>query len=158
MIDNKICPTCGKKGHLVDGATVKSMLAVSLRYIQDTSYRFCATPECEVIYYSNDSNSIFTRHQVRERVYQKEAEVDDVLLCYCFRHTTGDIRRQFEQSAQKTLIEDIEAGIQAGQCACDWRNPQGKCCLGNVLQYIKRLDGLSPNPEMKSDEDDAQAS
>jgi len=30
------------------------------------------------------------------------------------------------------IIEDIQAGITAGQCACDLRNPQGTCCLGNV--------------------------
>lgn len=140
MTDNTTCPTCNKKGHSVDSATVKSMLAVSLRHVQGIPYRFCATPDCEVVYYSDNGNSAFTTHQVRERVYQKEAEADDVLICYCFQHTPADIRQQFGQSNHQMIIDDINTGIQAGQCACDWRNPQGNCCLGNVRQYVKKLE------------------
>ncbi len=139
MTDNIICPTCGKKGHSVDGATVKSMLAISLRHVQDVPYRFCANPDCDVVYYSDDGVQTFTTRQVRERVYQKEPETDDVLICYCSsihpRHS-----QQFAQSNHKTIIDDINAGIQAGQCACDWRNPQGNCCLGNVRKLVKQLE------------------
>jgi len=116
------------------------MLAVSLRHVQDILYRFCASPDCDVVYYSDDSAQTFTTHQVRERVYQKEPETDDVLICYCFQHTPGGIRQQFAQSNHETIIGDINAGIQAGQCACDWRNPQGNCCLGNVRQLVRRLE------------------
>lgn len=80
------CPTCGKSGHVVDGATVKSMLAVSLRHVQNIIYHFCANADCYVVYYSEDAQT-FTTHEVRERVYQKEPESDDVLICYCFQHT-----------------------------------------------------------------------
>lgn len=149
MMDNITCPSCGKKGHGVDGATVKSMLAISLRHVQDAPYRFCASPDCDVVYYSDDNAQTFTTHQVRERVYQKEPEADDVLICYCFHHTPGDIRQQFVQSNHKTIIDDINAGIQAEQCACDWRNPQGNCCLGNVHLYVKKLKGSFANPEDK---------
>ena len=38
------------------------------------------------------------------------------------------------------MVDDIHAGINAGQCACDLRNPQGSCCLGNVRGLIKRLE------------------
>lgn len=140
------CPICGKSGHVVDGATVKSMLAVSLRHVQDVIYRFCANAGCDVVYYSDDAQT-FTTHEVRERVYQKEPESDDILICYCFQHTPGDIRQQFSQSNHKTIIDDINTGIQAGQCACDWRNPQGNCCLGNVRQYIKKLEVSLIPPE-----------
>lgn len=134
------CPVCGIGGHVVDGATVKTMLTVSLRHVQDIPYRFCSHPDCDVVYYSNNGAHYFTTKQVRERVYQKELESDDVLICYCFQHTLGDIRRQCSQSNHNTIIDDINTGIQAGQCACDWRNPQGNCCLGNVRQYVKKLE------------------
>jgi hypothetical protein len=135
-----ICPECGKKGYTVDGATVKSMLAVSLRHVRDTIYRFCTSSNCDVVYYSDDGTQTFTKQQVRERVYLKEPEADDVLICYCFQHTLGDVRQHVEKSAQAIITDDINAGIQAGQCACDWRNPQGNCCLGNVRQLINRLE------------------
>lgn len=141
MNDNStLCPVCGQKGHRVDGATVKSMLSISLRHVRNTPYRFCASPNCEVVYYSDDGTQTFTKHQMRERVYQKEPGDDEVLVCYCFRHTLGDIRQHVVQSTPATLIDDINAGIQAGQCACDWRNPQGNCCLGNVRELVKYLE------------------
>jgi hypothetical protein len=149
MTDNTACPICGKKGHSLDGATVKSMLAVSLRHVRDIPYRFCASPDCEVVYYGDDGDSTFTTHQVRECVYQKELEADDVLICYCFQHTLGYIRQQFAQSTHTILINDINAGIQARQCACDWRNPQGNCCLGNVLQFVKHLEAETITSEGK---------
>jgi hypothetical protein len=37
-------------------------------------------------------------------------------------------------------VDDINTGISAEQCACDLRNPQGSCCLGNVRGLIKRLE------------------
>ena len=41
------------------------------------------------------------------------------------------------------IVDDINTGINAGQCACDLRNPQGSCCLGNVRGLIKRIDTLA---------------
>ena len=140
MNDSVKCPVCGTKGHRVDGATVKSMLAISLCEVREIPYRFCAYKDCNVVYYSDDGSQTFTTVQVREHVYQKEPEAADVLICYCFRHTPGDIRQQFAQSRHVKIIDDINAGIQSGQCACDWRNPQGNCCLGNVRQLVKHLE------------------
>ena len=140
MNDSVKCPACGTKGHQIDGATVKSLLAISLREVREIPYRFCANEDCDVVYYSDDGTQIFTTAQVRERVYQKEPEAADVLICYCFRHTPGDIRQQFAQSRHVKIIDDINAGIQSGQCACDWRNPQGNCCLRNVRQFVKHLE------------------
>jgi hypothetical protein len=84
---------------------------------------------------------------VRERVYQKAPKADDVLICYCFQHTPGDIRQRVAQSTQVTLIVDINAGILAGQCACDWRNPQGNCCLGNVRQLVSQVEASTIKSE-----------
>jgi hypothetical protein len=87
--------------------------------------------------FSEDGTQIFTTDQVRERVYQKEPDGDDVFVCYCFRHTPGSIRAEFAATGASTVIDAINAGIQAGQCACDIRNPQGACCLGNVSAVVK---------------------
>ena len=40
---------------------------------------------------------------------------------------------------RKAIIDDISTGINAGQCACDLRNPQGSCCLGNVRGLSERV-------------------
>jgi hypothetical protein len=127
----------------VQGQTVKALLSVSLRDMRDGEYLFCRTPTCSVVYFSSDGEQNFTVEQVRERVYQKEPEADDVSVCYCFRHTVGDVRAASPET-RIAIVDDINAGINAGQCACDLRNPQGSCCLGNVRGMIRRLEASAP--------------
>ncbi len=133
------CPVCGEKGKSVQGQTVKALLAVSLCQVRNTEYLFCQTPTCPVVYFTADCAETYTVEQVRERVYQKEPNAGDVFICYCFRHTVGEIRAA-TPTARAAILDDINAGIQADQCACDLRNPQGSCCLGNVRALIKRLE------------------
>jgi hypothetical protein len=114
------------------------MLAISLATVQSVDYFFCGEPSCEVAYFSADGRQIFTKYEIRERIFQKEPESQDVLVCYCFRHSAGRIRAEILETGKSTVIEEIAAGIKAGQCACDWRNPQGDCCLGNVHQLVKQ--------------------
>ena len=137
--DVNTCPECTKIGKPVQGQTVKAMLSVSLREVQDKQYLFCRTQTCPVVYFSADGEQTFTVEQVRERVYQKEPEAQDVPVCYCFHHTVGDLRAASPQK-RTAIIEDINIGINAGQCACDLRNPQGSCCLGNVRSLIKQFE------------------
>lgn len=137
------CPLTGTPGKKVDGATIKSMLSISLRRVQDVQYYFCRDSDCHVVYFSEDGQQFFYVKDIREPVYQKEPDNPDVPICYCFRHTPNDIRLQLEATGKADIIADIEAGIQAGQCACDWRNPQGDCCLGNVRQLVKHLSKSS---------------
>jgi hypothetical protein len=133
------CPICGGRGKPVQGQTVKALLLVSLREVQDVKYLFCKTQTCPVVYFSPDGEHTFTIDQVRERVYQKEPDSDDVFACYCFRHTVGELLAASSES-RIAILDDINTGINAGQCAYDLRNPQGSCCLGNVHTLIKRVD------------------
>ncbi len=134
-----VCPTCGLKGKKVDAATVKSMLSVSLREVRDVPYFFCREADCRTVYFSEDGSQVFGTQAVPERVFQKEPDADDVFACYCFRHTPKSIRAEIIEIGTSAVIDEINAGIKAGQCACDWRNPQGSCCLGNVGQVVKRI-------------------
>jgi hypothetical protein len=91
------------------------------------------------VYFSADGEQTFTGQEVKERVYQKELEADDVFICYCFRHTVGQLRNASPEE-RVAIVDNINTGINAGQCACDLRNPQGSCCLGNVNRRIKQLE------------------
>jgi hypothetical protein len=133
------CPLCGIKGKRVDTLTVKALLAISLAAIRPGSYRFCATPDCLVVYYTEEGEQVFTETELRERVYQKSPQDRGVLVCYCFYHTLRSIRAELLETGSSTIAEQITAGIEAGACACDIRNPQGSCCLGNVRTVVKRL-------------------
>ena len=144
------CPTNQRVGAKLDMLTVKSLLAVPLTAVSaDEAYRFCAAPDCPTAYYRADGQQVFGESVLRERFYQKHADDPKSVICYCFGHTVGDIRAELVLGAASTIVERIQAGIQAGQCACDIRNPQGHCCLGNVRSLIDRLSNPLPNKEAR---------
>ncbi|MBI5287488.1 MAG: hypothetical protein HY873_00780 [Chloroflexi bacterium] len=116
----------------MESQTLKGLLAVPLTQLRDVEYRFCRTLDCAVVYFSVDGVQQFAEDAIRERVFQKHAADDAALVCYCFRHTVGVVRSQRGGTNSGDVVAAIQAGIQAGQCACDIRNPQGSCCLGNV--------------------------
>ena len=137
------CPACGTRGKKVDLETVKAMLRVSLRGLQpSTQYHFCRTSECEVVYFTDQER--FTTDEVRVRVHQKHPESQNVPVCYCFTHTPGSIRAEWLAIGMSTVVADVTTGIKAGQCACEIRNPQGACCLGNVRKVVKRIQQEVP--------------
>ena len=133
------CPQCGQSGRAIDTQTVKAMLAVSLHAIRPVSYYFCPTEQCAVVYFMQDGEQSFCEEELRERVYQKHPHDDEVLICYCFHHTVGSIREEWRQTGQSTVVETVTVGTQMGQCACDLRNPQSACCLGNLRRFVEQM-------------------
>jgi hypothetical protein len=131
------CPTCQQVGKRVDTLTLKALLAVPLTNIRLVEYRFCRTPTCQTVYYSVDGAQCFGEGDLRERVYQKHSAEEEVFACYCFRYKVGDVRAAVAQGHTQPIVAAINAGVQAGQCACDIRNPQGSCCLGNIHAMIQ---------------------
>jgi hypothetical protein len=74
---------------------------------------------------------------VRVRVGLKETE-DPVPVCYCFGFTEKMIFDEVRATGKSTVPQRITTEIKASHCACEIRNPQGSCCLGNVTAAIKR--------------------
>jgi hypothetical protein len=128
------CPGCGKHGRQVALITVQAQVAVSLQELVASPYQLCASPGCAVVYYAAGAPPI-TRAQVREHVFPKEA-TPDVLICHCFRHSLGAIQ-QSDQVGRAAILANIVAGTRQGQCACELRNPQGRCCLGDVRRLMR---------------------
>jgi hypothetical protein len=135
----KQCPQCRQQGRLVDTQTVKAMLRVSLHALRSNSYYFCRTEGCDVVYFAADGEQIFAEGELRERVYQKHPHDEVILICYCFQHTPRSIRDEWRQTGESTVFDTITAGTQTGHCACDIRNPQGACCLGNVRRFVQQM-------------------
>jgi hypothetical protein len=128
----------------VDLLTLKALLAVPLTEIEHADYLFCRSVDCPTVYFSAGGEQAFTESSLRERVYQKHPEDDDVFVCYCFRHTAGSVRAGRADSGRDGVIEAIRAGIQRGLCACEIRNPQGSCCLGNVQALLSPSSSARP--------------
>jgi hypothetical protein len=97
-----------------------------------------------VVYFAEDGQQSLVEGELRERVYQKHPNDDHVLICYCFQHTPASTRAEWRQTGHSTVVETITVGTQTGQCACDIRNPQATCCLGNVRQFVQQLTQDKP--------------
>jgi hypothetical protein len=133
------CPTNHQVGKSVDLLTVKALLALPLTQLSPDEYYFCRASNCPTVYYSADWKSCFSEDDLREMVYQKRPNDDNVFVCYCFRHTVGSIRKEIKETGTSSVVTAVTNGIQAGQCACEIRNPDGGCCLGNVRVTVRRL-------------------
>ena len=137
---NLLCPECSAKGNSIDTQTIKSLLTVSLENVNPAvEYRFCAGEECPVVYFAVEGGQVFQEGDLRERVYQKAAGDESVNVCYCFDITPAEIRIELVETGSSTVAARVDAGVKAGQCACEIRNPQGSCCLGNVRSLVKSM-------------------
>lgn len=90
---------------------------------QSTSqfYFFCANPACEIVYFGDDGSRLLAA-QLRTRVGNKQA-TGDALLCYCYGVTLDDVRND------PAIRDFVIAETRLGHCACETRNPSGRCCL-----------------------------
>ncbi len=132
------CAECDDEGRSVSRQTVlHHVRSEELARVSDEAYRFCPSPNCQVVYYGDDGGR-FTVEDVRELVTAK-ASGDERPLCYCFGFTEGDAREEIARTGKSTIPTRISRLIKEGMCACEVRNPSGACCLGQVNQTVKRL-------------------
>jgi hypothetical protein len=126
-------------GLKVDLITVKALLTSSaLRRLDGKAYRFCPEPDCEVVYFDREADSIFGKPDLVVRVGQKEAD-DPIPVCYCFGITEADLRRDIMAAGETSIPAVITAEVRADHCACEVKNPQGSCCLGNVSNAVRQI-------------------
>ena len=128
------CPSCGSNGRDLDEITLKALLTPqALPRLEGSRYRFCPSPACPVVYFGADV--VFGRDDVTVPVFQKEASGCRT-VCYCFDIREDRILQEVHASGASPSAERIKAWVHAGRCACEVRNPQGTCCLGNVATVV----------------------
>lgn len=141
------CPVNGTRSTQVDMLTVRSLVRQIPLNTPNTQYYFCDSPDCEVVYFPLDPEApSFRRGDLMVRVGAKEIE-NPIPICYCFGFTRQDIWDEIRRTGNSTVRKKIAAEVEAGRCACEVRNPSGKCCLGDITRTAK--DGLSRRGEFK---------
>ncbi len=131
------CPVNAARSKQVDMLTVRSLVRRLPLGMPNAQYYFCEAQGCEVVYFpSNPQAPIFCRADLLVRVGAKQAE-DPIPVCYCFGFTRKDIEDEVAQTGRSTIPERITAEVKAGNCACEVKNPSGKCCLGNVTRVFQ---------------------
>ncbi len=132
------CPYDHRQGKPVKLITLKGLLLpTALEQLNSqTSYRFCDSSTCPVVYFSTEGQT-FTTQDLKVPVFQKNEE-DTVPVCYCFGWTRQRIQEALSDSEQ-SVTDAIAAHVKAGRCGCEVNNPQGSCCLSNISHYLESL-------------------
>jgi hypothetical protein len=132
-----ICTVCGQKGKAVQRITLEHLLFENrASQLVNVDYFFCPTPTCDVVYFSNASCQYFHKKHVRVRVGIKETS-DPIPICYCFDFTHEIIFDEIRTTGKSTVAAYVTSKVKAGECACEIKNPSGRCCLGEVNKTIK---------------------
>jgi hypothetical protein len=118
----QLCPQCEKNGTLLPIATVYQHLKQSWSWEpQGEHFYFCEASNCEVVYF-DEHGSLIKQSEIRTPIGVKTQQAND-LICYCYGVSV--------QAAKKDAdIKSFVIGMtKQGSCACEIRNPSGRCCL-----------------------------
>lgn len=126
-ISQSRCPTSGGPGQPVGWKTVAALVVGPVPSRQP--FWLCREPGCPVVYFADDPGVVLVVDELRVRPGFKAG---GDLLCYCFLVGRSDIEREVATSGSSRAAASIAAEVKAGNCACDVRNPSGKCCLPEV--------------------------
>ena len=131
------CPVNGARSKQVGVLTVRSLVRQLPLGMPNTEYYFCEAADCDVVYFPCDPQApVFRREDLLVRVGAKE-KADPIPVCYCFGFTRKDIQDEIAKTGYSTVADRITAEVKAGNCACEVKNPSGKCCLGNVTKVVQ---------------------
>ena len=129
------CPRCGTRGRSVERLTVAALTTGSVP--ADPPYRLCRRLDCEVVYFGENGTTI-TAAGLHVAPGMK-SKAPGALLCYCFQYDRGDIEAELATAGATTIPQRIAAEVKAGNCACEVRNPSGRCCLGDVQEAVEEI-------------------
>ncbi len=131
------CPVSGTRSKQVATLTVKSLVRHLPFGMPPTQYYYCDASGCDVVYFPAHSQApTFRRGDLLVRIGAKETE-EPIPVCYCFGITRNEIQEEIRSTGKSTAAEQIRAEVKAGNCACEVKNPSGKCCLGDITRAMK---------------------
>ena len=137
------CPKCEQRGRKISSRTLSSHVVPDrLEAIEEREYwSMCLSPVCSAVYFREAE--VVSRSQVRMLPFHKN-EAPDRLVCFYFDHRANEIHEEVLAQGQSGVQAEIKAACRSGRDDCERKNPQGRCCLGNVGLVIK--DALSHIP------------
>ncbi len=132
------CQTCGQEAKKVDDLTVKALLKEGLLYDfkPDIQYFYCKTAGCDTVYFTDLPDSVFTQKDIKTESASK-SENKEAYVCFCFGHTAKEIENEVRSKGESDLYDQISEQTKLKNCACELKNPSGKCCLGEVKRVVK---------------------
>ncbi len=138
--DTRCCPVSELRSQPVEWSTVAALAAECVPPRQ--YFWLCEDSDCDVVYFGEDGTLLGT-DDVRVIPGFKGNPSRSDLVCYCFLYSRQDLEDELKASGDTTIFERISAEVKAGNCACEVRNPTGKCCLGDVRKASREAQEKS---------------
>lgn len=124
------CPINEQQYHEVEKKTILQHIQSPWeKNLTEEKYYFCNDPACDVVYFGI-KGSIINKAELHTLVGKKEIN-DDALLCYCFGISKALAKENAEIKAY------VVQQTKEKNCACDIRNPSGRCCLKDFPKSIQ---------------------
>jgi len=139
------CNTDTKKGRLVCSGCGKNAFSVSrqtmLHQVQspdnqnmvEGGYAFCTNRDCNTGYFS--TSDMIPKTSLR--AFQSN---QDAMLCYCFDISESVYRAVLTDGTAQAMKAFVVKQTKDKLCACESRNPSGRCCLVDFSREEKRSD------------------
>jgi len=128
------CPACGQNCFPVSRQTILHQVQFpENQAIAEGGYAFCANSECNVGYFS-ESCSI---SKTRLRAFQSGQQA---MLCHCFDISESVYRAALTDGTAQAMKAFVVKQTKDKLCACESRNPSGRCCLIDFSREEKRSD------------------
>jgi hypothetical protein len=126
----QICPECGIACKSVSMPT----LYHQIRFPENQSllpdnYYFCQSKTCSVGYFSN------TGHSIPKTWLRSYQAIQDDAICYCFNISNDQYLSALKAQRAEQIKDFVIQRTQAGECACEIRNPSGQCCLAKFKRF-----------------------
>jgi len=103
------------------------------RDLVEDHFDFCADRDCTTGYFS--SSIRIPKSQMR--VFQPGRQA---MLCHCFDIAEAVYRAAMADGKAAAIKAFVIQQTKAGLCACEARNPSGRCCLAAFRQIEKAHD------------------
>lgn len=129
------CPRCGAGSPSVERLTVAALTRIVVPI--DQRFWLCRNPACGLAYFGEDGTLIPASAMNVSRGFK--TRTPEALVCYCFLHCRGDIESELAANGETTIPERIAKQVREGNCACEVRNPTGRCCLGEIQEAIREI-------------------
>lgn len=126
------CPGNGMRGRAVEWRTVAALTTGPVPPRRD--FWLCLDRDCDIVYFSENGHYLGTG-ELRFEAGIKSAS-PEAFLCYCFLHRRREFLSERLRAGGSTLVSQIATAVKAGNCACDVRNPTGRCCLGEIKKEL----------------------
>lgn len=120
------CPVCNENGQKVKRITVENIVKEEhQKSVSEDHFFLCLSADCEVVYFNDTGDILFTKNMVKVPVWFKEKESPKP-VCYCKEVSDTTILKHVVELGHHTL-EEIQkyTGANTGK-ECLIKNPNGR--------------------------------